>query len=139
FLETAIGGCARDVGSAHRPAASNRESFVGDCETLALPRELSERLKALARQEGVTLFVLLLSAFKLLLYRYTRQADIVVGTPVAGRNQVETEGLIGYFINTLVLRTNLSGAPSFRELLARVRQTALDALANQDLPFEKLV
>jgi aspartate racemase len=119
-----------------RPAV---ESFCGDCETLALPGELTERLKSLARQEGVTLFMLLLAAFQVLLYRYTRQADIVVGTPVAGRNQMETEGLIGLFINTLVLRTSLSGEPVFRQLLDRVRQTALDALANQDLPFEKLV
>src|SRR5207247_130736 len=83
-----------------RPAA---QSFRGACETLALPLELSERLKVLSRQEGATLFMLLLAAFKILLHRYTRQADILVGTPVAGRNQIETENLIGYFINPLVL------------------------------------
>src|SRR5207245_5257520 len=99
----------------------------------------SEQIKALVRQEVVTLFMLLLAAFKVLLYRYTRQTDILVGTPVAGRNQVQTEALIGFFINTLVLRTDLSGGPIFRQLLQRIRQTALDALANQDLPFEKLV
>src|SRR5439155_8754054 len=115
------------------------QSFRGACETLVLPRELSERIKALGRREGVTLFMLLLAAFKVLLHRYTRQADILVGTPVAGRNQIETENLIGYFINTLVLRTDLAGTPTFREALQRVRRVTLDALAHQDLPFEKLV
>ncbi|MCZ6622688.1 MAG: amino acid adenylation domain-containing protein, partial [Deltaproteobacteria bacterium] len=104
-----------------------------------LPQSLSEGLRALSRQSGVTLFMTLLAAFKTLLYRYTGQEDIVVGTPIAGRNRAETEGLIGFFLNTLVLRTNLSGNPSFRELLGRVREVALGAYAHQDLPFEKLV
>ena len=81
----------------------------------------------------------LLAAFKALLYRYTGQADMVVGAPVAGRNFVETEQLIGFFINTLVLRTDLSGNPSFRELVGRVREVALGAYLHQDVPFEKLV
>ena len=81
----------------------------------------------------------LLAAFKTLLYRYTSQEDIVVGSPIGGRNRVETEDLIGFFINTLALRTTLAGNPTFRELLQQVRQTAIDAYAHQDLPFEKLV
>src|SRR6185436_17334538 len=89
--------------------------------------------------EGVTLFMTLLAAFKTLLHRYTGQEDILVGSPIAGRNQMETETLIGFFVNTLVLRTSLVGNPAFRELLGRVRETALEAYAHQDLPFEKLV
>lgn len=100
---------------------------------------LTESLRALSRREGATLFMTLLAAFKLLLYRHAEQEDIVVGVPIANRNRLETEGLIGFFINTLALRTDLSGAPSFRELLARTRRVTLDACAHQDLPFEKLV
>ncbi len=83
--------------------------------------------------------MLLLAAFNLLLYRYTGQSDIIIGSPIAGRNRAELENLIGFFLNTLVLRTSLDGAPSFRELLKRVREVALDAYANQDIPFEKLL
>ena len=81
----------------------------------------------------------LLAAFQALLYRYTGQDDIVVGSPIANRNRTEIEGLIGFFVNTLVLRTDFSGNPTFKELLARVREMALGAYAHQDLPFEKLV
>ena len=81
----------------------------------------------------------LLAAFQILLHRYTGQDDIVVGSPIANRNRIEIEGLIGFFVNTLVLRTDHSGNPTFRELLRRVRETALEAYAHQDLPFEKLV
>ena len=102
-------------------------------------RELSERLDALVRSEGVTPFMPLLAAFQVLLMRHSGQEDVLVGTPVAGRSQREVEGLIGFFVNTLVLRTNLSGAPSFRELLARVRDMCLGAYAHQELPFEQLV
>ena len=103
------------------------------------PPGLLERLNALARSEHSTLFMTLLAAFQVLLSRYTGQEDIAVGSPIAGRNQVETEGLIGFFVNTLVLRGDLSGDPSFRQLLARIREIALEAYAHQDLPFEKLV
>ena len=101
--------------------------------------EVVGRLKDFSNREGVTLFMTLLAAFKVLLHRYTRQEDILVGSPVAGRSQPETEGLIGFFLNNLVLRTDLSGDPTFRQLLGRVRSVALEAYANQDVPFEKLV
>ncbi|MBZ5536434.1 MAG: amino acid adenylation domain-containing protein [Acidobacteriia bacterium] len=115
------------------------QTFVGAVATLDLPKELSYELRGLARSEGVTLFMLLLAAFQTLLYRYSHQEDVVVGSPIANRNRVEIEPLIGFFVNTLVLRTDLSGNPTFRELLARVREVALGAYSHQDLPFEKLV
>jgi amino acid adenylation domain-containing protein len=119
-----------------RPAVSTRR---GADQPLALNPSLSSSIRELSRREGVTLFMTLLATFGVLLGRYTGQDDIVVGTPVAGRDRVELEKLIGLFINTLVLRVDLSGNPSFRELLGRVRETALGAYAHQDLPFEKLV
>jgi non-ribosomal peptide synthetase component F len=106
---------------------------------MRLPVELSDQIKKLSMQEGATLFMTLLAAFKVLLYRYTWQEQIVVGTPIANRNRAEIEGLIGFFVNTLPLKTDLSGYPSFRELLARVREVALGAYTHQDVPFEKLV
>ncbi len=119
-----------------RPAA---QSFRGSHQSLLLPNSVSERLKALSRQEGVTLFMTLLAAFTILLHRYTDQDDLIVGTPIANRNRLEIEGLIGFFVNTLVMRTDLSGNPTFRELLQRVREACLGAYAHQDLPFERLV
>jgi amino acid adenylation domain-containing protein/non-ribosomal peptide synthase protein (TIGR01720 family) len=119
-----------------RPAV---QSFRGAHHTLPLPRELAEELRALSRREGSTLFMTLLATFGVLLQRYTGQDDILVGIPVAGRNRTETEGLIGLFVNTLVMRMDLSGSPSFRTLLERVRETALGAYAHSDLPFEKIV
>jgi len=115
------------------------QTYQGGYQSLELPKNLTQALKALSQQERVTLFMTLLAAFQTLLYRYTGQEDIIVGTPIAGRNQVEAEGLIGFFVNTLALRTYLSGNPSFQELLGRVREVALGAYAHQDLPFEKLV
>ncbi|BAZ54107.1 amino acid adenylation domain protein [Nostoc sp. NIES-4103] len=115
------------------------QTFNGAKVQLSLPNNLTEALKQLSHTEGATLFMTLLAAFKTLLYRYTGQTDILVGSPVANRNSVEVESLIGLFVNVLVLRTDLSQEPSFRELLARVKSTALEAYIHQDLPFDKLV
>ncbi|HEX8559980.1 MAG TPA: amino acid adenylation domain-containing protein [Pyrinomonadaceae bacterium] len=104
-----------------------------------LPAGLYRRLAALSRREGVTLYMTLLAAFKTLLYGYTKQEDMVVGTAIAGRNRAEIEDLIGVFINMLVLRTDLSGNPTFRELLKRVQEVTLEAYMHQEVPFEKLV
>ncbi len=119
-----------------RPAVP---SYKGSRQFLELPQSLNQALEALSHQEGVTLFMTLLAAFQTLLYRYTQQEDIVVGSPIANRNRSEIEGLIGFFVNSLVLRTYLGGNPTFRELLSRVREVTLAAYAHQDLPFEKLV
>jgi non-ribosomal peptide synthetase component F len=121
-----------------RPRSAAQTSR-GASHSLLLSSSLTEAVKALSQREGVTLFMTLLAAFKTQLQRYTGQDDIVVGTNVANRNRVEIEGLIGFFINQLVLRTTLSGNPSFLELLRRVREVALGAYAHQDLPFDKLV
>jgi amino acid adenylation domain-containing protein len=115
------------------------QTFHGARQSVGLSQALTNRLKALCHRESVTLFVTLLAAFQTLLHRYTSHDDIVVGSPIAGRTRTEIEGLIGLFVNTLALRTDLSGDPSFRELLGRVREVALEAYAHQDLPFEKLV
>ena len=115
------------------------QTFRGAHQSLVLPRHLKDGFKALSRQEGVTLFMTLLAAFKVLLNRYTSQDDLIVGTPIANRNRQETEGLIGFFVNALVLRTDLSGNPSFRELLRQVREVCLGAYSHQDLPFDRLV
>jgi amino acid adenylation domain-containing protein/non-ribosomal peptide synthase protein (TIGR01720 family) len=114
-------------------------TYRGATHPFTLSRPLTEGLKQLSQQEGATLFMTLLAAFKTLLWRYTGQLDVVVGSPIANRNRSEAEGLIGFFVNTLVLRTDLSDNPTFRELLGRVRKTALEAYAHQDLPFEVLV
>ena len=119
-----------------RPAV---QTFRGGHQSLLLPKGVGSALKALSRDEATTLFMTLLAAFKVLLHCYTRQDDVIVGTPVANRNRLEIEGLIGFFVNALVLRTDLSGNPNFRELLRRVRKVCVDAYAHQDLPFERLV
>ena len=114
-------------------------SYQGTKYPLVLNKTLSDNIKALSNKTGVTLFTLLLTAFKVLLYRYSQQEDITVGTDIANRDRTETEGLIGLLVNTLVLRTDLSENPSFIELLAKVKQVTLEAFSHQDLPFEKLV
>ncbi|HEU4834421.1 MAG TPA: amino acid adenylation domain-containing protein [Pyrinomonadaceae bacterium] len=119
-----------------RPAV---QTFRGSIFTFALPDSLKDGLKKLSRQESCTLFMTLLAAFKVLLYRYTQQSDIVIGTAIANRTRSETEALIGFFVNTLVLRTNLSGNPRFREFLHHVREATLRAYSHQDVPFEKIV
>jgi hypothetical protein len=106
---------------------------------LKLPELLSKDIRDLSRREGATLFMTLLAAYKALLYYHSGQHDIVVGSPIANRAGSEVESLIGFFVNTLALRTDLSGNPRFRELLNRVREACLGAYAHQDLPFEQLV
>ena len=108
-------------------------------ESFTISPTIAEKLQTLGRQEGVTLFMTLLATLQILLGRYTNSEDIVVGTDIANRNQGETESLIGFFVNLLVLRTNLSGNPTFKELLKRVQEVTLGAYAHQDLPFAKLV
>ena len=119
-----------------RPA---EQSFKGASVSLKLSQKLSQALAEFSQREGVTLFMTTLAAFQTLLFRYTGQEDLVVGTPIAGRNRVEIESLIGFFVNTLALRTNVSGTSTFRQLVKRVKEVALGAYAHQDLPFEKLV
>ena len=112
---------------------------AGGSEALAVDADTLAALRALGAREGASLFMVLLAAFEVLLMRWSGEQDIVVGTPVAGRNRTELEDLVGFFINTLVLRNDLSGRPTFRELLRRVRRTTLDAFGHQEIPFEKLV
>lgn len=114
-------------------------TYCGARQFLTLSSLLSEQLNSLSKQENATLFVTLLAAFQTLLYRYTEQENIAIGTPIANRNRTELEGLIGFFVNTLVLRVDLSGNPTFQELLSRSKQVTVAAWAHQDLPFEKLV
>ncbi len=118
---------------------SPRPSYQGGSQQIELSPALTQGLKRLSQDAGVTLFMTLLAGFQLLLSRYSHQAEITVGSPIANRNRSEIEGLIGFFVNSLVLRTDVSGNPTVRELLARVREVTLGAYAHQDLPFEKLV
>jgi len=118
---------------------SRLQSFRGATYSFALPAPLSEALKQLSRREGVTLFTTLLATFETLLYRYTGQSDICIGTPVANRNHIETESLIGFFVNTLVLRARFSETLTFKELLSQMRDVTLEAYAHQNVPFEMLV
>ena len=119
-----------------RPTA---KKFLGASLPVVLSESLTASLKELGKRESATLYMILLAGFNAMLSRYSRQEDIVVGTPIANRNLLAVEGLIGYFANTLPMRTNLSGDPSVSELIRRVREVALGAFAHQDVPFEKLV
>ena len=119
-----------------RPAV---QKFRGAVQNVVLPKNLADGIRLLSRQQGVTLFMTMLAAFQSLLLYFTEQPDIVVGTDAANRTNVQTEALIGFFVNLLILRTDLSGDPGFRELLRRVREVTLGAYAHQDVPFEKLV
>jgi amino acid adenylation domain-containing protein len=119
-----------------RSAASTRG---GDERAVLLPKPLLDSTRELARQEGATLFMTLLAAFQVLLQRYSGQDDFAVGSPIAGRTRSELENLIGFFVNTLILRADLAGDPSFRALIGRTREAALGAYTHQDLPFEQLV
>jgi FkbM family methyltransferase len=119
-----------------RPAT---QTFHGAHHTFSITPELSDKLKELSRDEDVTLFMTLLAAWQTIIHRYTNQEQITVGTPIANRNRPETEVLIGFFVNTLVINSDLSGDPTFRELLTKVREVCLGAYAHQDVPFERLV
>src|SRR5205823_4016663 len=119
-----------------RPAV---QTYRGASHTFELSEELFQQLKALASAAKTTLYMLLLAAFELLLYRYTDQDDLLIGTTALGRSRAELEKIVGYLANPVVLRTNLSGNPTFQELLGRVRQTVIGALDHQDYPFPLLV
>ena len=120
-------------------ARGARQTFKGGTYRFVISKDLTKVLEELSRQEDATLFMTLLTAFYILLHRYTGQDEILVGTPIANRNLPELEDLIGVFINTLVLRASLSGDPGFREMLRQVRKVSLEAYAHQDFPFEKLM
>ncbi len=115
------------------------QSFRGGRVSRMLPMHVVEALKKLSREEGVTFFSTVLAAFFVLLYRYTGQTDLLIGTPVANRHHAQVEKMIGFFLNTLVIRADLSGSPSFREAVRRVGHVVFEALSNQDMPFERLV
>ncbi len=119
-----------------RPAV---QSYRGARLDVSVEAALVNGLKALAQREGVTLFMLLLASFQTLLYRYSGQSDIRVGVPIANRNRAETERLIGFFVNTQVLKADIDGQMTFSQVLAQVKQRALEAQSHQDLPFEQLV
>ncbi|MEX2592395.1 MAG: amino acid adenylation domain-containing protein, partial [Anditalea sp.] len=123
----------------HAKLSSSSTSTKGAVSQFRIDSILSGKIRAIAKQEGATLFMTLLAAFKVLLYRYSSQEDICVGTVMAGRQQTETEDLIGYFINTLPLRSQLDGKASFTDLLEQIKNTTLDAYANQEVPFERIV
>ena len=119
--------------------ASARQRSEGGTFSFELPAALSASLRGLAQREGITLFMTLLAGWQAFLARFTGQTDIAVGSPISHRSRTETEGLIGLFLNTLVLRTDLSHNPTVREILRRVRGTILEAFAHQDLPFEMMM
>ncbi|MFI0484309.1 amino acid adenylation domain-containing protein, partial [Actinomadura sp. 9N215] len=121
-----------------RPRPAHRDP-AGALQEFTIPAALTQELRELSREAGCSMFMTLMAAFQIVLARYSGQTDIAIGTPTAGRNHPQSERLIGFFINTLVMRTDLSGDPTFAELLIRVRSTALEALGHQDLPFEHLV
>jgi non-ribosomal peptide synthetase component F len=115
------------------------QTFRGERYSFRISPALSQSLKELSRQEGVTLFMTLLAAYQTLLYRYANHEDILVGTPIAGRSWIDTEGLIGLFVNVVIMRTRLSSTQRFRELLGKVREVVLGAYAHQDVPIDKLI
>jgi non-ribosomal peptide synthetase component F len=120
-------------------ARPGKRNLKGATYQLKISPELTNALKKLSQQQNATLFMTMLAAFQTLLHRYTNQEHIVVGSPIAGRNHIEAEALMGFFVNTLALRTSFSGNPPFRQVLKQVREVALGAYTHQDLPFEKLV
>ena len=139
YWKTKLGGSFEPLDLPTDRPRTAVSSFRGDHCSLRLNPELLTALKAQAQAEGATLFMILLAAFKVLLHRHTGQDDLRVGVPFANRQRVETERLIGFFANTLVMQTTLSGDPTFHELLRRVKATAVEAYSHSDLPFERLV
>ena len=133
----------QDVPLLELPGATGRGEIScqhrGDSQLLEFPQGLLAAVEELSRQAGTTLFMTLLAAFGILLHRYTGQTDLAIGSPIANRHRSELEGLIGFLVNSLVLRIDLAGEPTFRQVLERVRDMTLAAYAHQDLPFEKLV
>jgi amino acid adenylation domain-containing protein len=138
YWEQQLRGAPAALDLPRDPSDATEGNHEWGCQKLVLSSDLTRGLRTLSRQEEMTLFMTLLAAFQTLLYRYSGQDDVVVGAPVIGRNRCELEGLIGCFVNTVALRTDLSGNPSFRDLLRRVRKVALDAFAHQDIPFDQL-
>jgi hypothetical protein len=115
------------------------QTYKGAVETIKLKTELTKSLKELGEAHGATLFMTLMAAFQVLLYRYAGREDFVIGTTSAGRSQTDLNGIVGYFVNPLVIRADLSGKPTFTQLLARIRGTVLDAFAHSEIPFPLLV
>jgi len=115
------------------------QTYDGTRYSFSLGEELTRKIKVLARDSGATLYMTLMAVFQVLLYRYTDQKDVLVGTPAAGRSRPEFKGIVGYFVNPIVIRSDLGGSPTFSEFLGKVRQTVLDALTHQDYPFQLLV
>jgi hypothetical protein len=134
-LEGAPALLALPTDRARRPV----QRHDGSHHAIAFPRALAEPLLELGREEGVTFFMVMLAAFSTFLYRISGEQDVVIGSPIANRNNIELQGLIGFFTNTMALRTQLTGNPSFREVVGRAKETALGAYAHQDLPFDKVV
>jgi len=120
-------------------ARPSTQTYNGTAVGRVLPKELLHRVSHFAREQQTTMFMLLLAAFKVLLHRYTQQEEIIVGSPIAGRQRIETEPLIGFFVNTLALRSSFAGDPTFKDFLGQVRRTTLEAYENQEVPFDKLV
>jgi amino acid adenylation domain-containing protein len=133
-----LGGAARLELPTDRPRGASHTGR-GAKQEVTISAELTRELKRLSRETDATLYMVLLAAFKVLLMRYSGQRDVVVGTPIANRGREEAERLIGLFVNTVAIRTSLEGGPSFREVVGRVRESALGAYANQEVPFEKVV
>ncbi|HEX2178111.1 MAG TPA: amino acid adenylation domain-containing protein, partial [Actinomycetota bacterium] len=139
YWKRTLAGFTPDLQLALDRAESSTELFVGDALSLEMSPALGRKLRELAQQEGLTIFMLLLAAFKVLLMRYGGQEDIVIGTPIANRSQEEMSGVVGFFVNMLALRSDLSGNPTFQEMLQREKQACLGAYGNQELPFGLIV
>jgi hypothetical protein len=139
WWQTRLAGVGQGTSLAGQKPRPGPPTFAGKAISLAFTRPLTDKLTRLSRQEGVTLFTLMLAAFKTRLFYYVREENIVVGTPVANRTPLETEGLLGCFVNSVVLRSDLAGNPTFRGLLQREKKVCQEAFAHQELPFIRLV